>query len=337
MGYGRRFAVLVWMCGVVTGCALLRAQDPPALVDLSCDIARETGVSAACLFRVAVRYPAGGTILETYARAGKSVKFRGLKPGILVACVEDRAGASRCESVDLYPPPTNRAARFSIRLRPPETSARAESLCLVHKADLAIPEKARREFDLFMKDWKNGNVAEGVRHLERALAIHPEYPEALTNLGSACHVAGDYARAARLFARVTAISPDLLAGWLNLGVTLLVAGDPQRALQAEMHALGLRPDDPFVLFQVGLCHYRLREFEAARRFFERVIELDPCSATYPHLYLARIALAENNKDEAARLLREVSRLHPFAPHPPGMKELATQLAYMPEPRSTQIK
>jgi tetratricopeptide (TPR) repeat protein len=307
------------------------------LVDLSCDIAKETGVASTCLLRVAVRYPEGGTILETYARAGKSVKFRGLKPRILVACVEDLAGASRCESVDLYPPPASRAASFSVRLRAPETSAHTESPCLVRKADLAIPKKARREFDLFMNDWKSGNIAEGVRHIERALAIHPEYPEALTNLGSACHAAGDYTRAARLFARVTEIAPDLLAGWLNLGVTLLVAGDPRRALQAEMHALGLRPDDAFVLYQVGLCHYRLRELEAARRFFERVIELDPCSATYPHLCLARIALAENNKDEAARLLREVSRLHPFAPHPAGMMELVTQLAYMPEPYSTQIK
>jgi Tfp pilus assembly protein PilF len=201
---------------------------------------------------------------------------------------------------------------------------------LVDRAQLVIHQKARREFGEFEKDCKSGNVVEAARHLERALAIYPEYPEALLNLGSCFYRAGDYIRATQLFQRVTEIAPGMYAGWLNLGATMLLAGDPRGALQAGMRALRLCPDDPYVLHQVGLCHYRLREFEAARRFLGRVIELDPCSATYPHLTLVRIALAENRRDEADQLLQEVSRLHPYAPHPPGMNELAIQLAYLPK-------
>jgi Tetratricopeptide repeat len=331
MGHGLRTAVLAWGCGILIGCASLKAQNAPASIDLLCEVAKDSSSGTGCMLRVALRLHDGGTIRQACTRPGKSVRFRGLKPGIFVACLEDKTGASRCESVDLYPPPATRAASFTIRLRPPEKSTRVEPYCLVDRTDLAIPEKARRELDEYLKDRVNRNTAEEVRHLRRALKICPEYPVALLNLGSAYHVAGDYTRAAQLFTRVTEISPDLLAGWLNLGVTLLVAGDPRRALQVEAHALSLHPDDTLVLYQMGLCHYRLREYEAARKYLERIIELDPCSATYPHLYLARIALAENNKDEAARLLQEVSRLHPYAPHPPGMNELATQLAYLPKP------
>ncbi len=324
-------AVLVCMFSAILNCASSRAQDAPASVDLSCEVAGDHKKTTGCILRVAIRYPDGGTIREGYTRPGKSVRFRGLKPGILVACVEDKAGGSRCESVDLYPPPASRTARFTIRLSPPEKSMRTEPLCLVDEAELAIPEKARNELGEYLKDRLGGNTAESIRHLERALKICPGYPEALLNLGSAFHDAGDYARAAQLFTRVTEIAPNMLAGWLNLGVTLLVAGDPRRALQAEARALSLRPDDTLVLYQIGLCHYRLREYKAARKYLERIIELDPCSATYPHLYLARIALAENGRDEAARLLTEVSRLHPYAPYPPGMRELVTQLAYLSKP------
>jgi len=330
MGLGGRGAVLAWACGALLGCALLRAQDLSVWVELSCSIAADAGLASGRTLLVELRNPGGETIRQTFAHPGHSVRFRRLKPGILSACVTDRTGGCRCKSVDLYPPPEARTASFSVELKPPAPAAQAEQLSLVDKANLVIPQKARHEFGECQKDLRRGDMAEGVRHLERALAIHPEYPEAMSNLGSAYHMAGDYTRAAQLFERVTEIAPEMYAGWLNLGVTLLVTGEPRRALQAEMRALKLHPDVPFVLYQVGLCHYKLGEFAAARSFLERVIELDPCSATYPHLSLARIALAERHEDEAARLLREVSRLHPHAPLPPGMKEIVTQLARVPQ-------
>ena len=118
----------------------------------------------------------------------------------------------------------------------------------------------------------------------------------------------------------------MYAGWLNLGVVLLLTGETRRALQAELRALSLRPDDPFVVYQVGLCHYRLNEFAEAKKYLRRVIELDPVSATYPHVCLARIALAEDQQQEAESLIRRIFELHPYSPWPPGLKEVLDRLA-----------
>ncbi len=318
-------SILALACGVLMGPASLRGEDSQVRVELSCKITAETGLTTGRTLLVEIQDPGGETISKAFAHAGQYVRFRRLKPGIVVACVKDRSGGYRCESVDLYPPPSARVARFSVELKPPVPAPQAERLHMVSKSDLVIPEKARREFGKCMEERRNGNIAGALRHLERALDIHPEYPEALTNLGAAYHLAGDYVRAIQLFEQVTEIAPEMYAGWLNLGVTLLVSGDAHRALQAEMRALTLRPDDPFVLYQVGLCYYMLAEFGAARRYLRRVIELDPCSATYPHVYLARIALAENQPDEAKSLIRQVLELHPHSPWPPGMKEVVERI------------
>ena len=314
-------SILALACGVLTGPASLGGEDSQVRVELSCKIEADPGFKTGRTLLVEIQSPGGETICKALARAGQSVRFRRLKPGIVVACVKDRAGGYRCESVDLYPPPSVRVARFSVELKSPAPAPQAERLYVVSQADLVIPERARREFSQCMKERRGGDIDGARRHLERVLEIHPEYPEALTNLGAACHLAGDYARALQYFERVTEIASEMYAGWLNLGVTLLVSGDTRRALQAEMRALSLRPDDPFVLYQVGLCHYLMGEFGAAKPHFRRVIELDPRSATYPHVYLARIALAENRPDEAASLIRQAVELHPYSPWPPGMKEM----------------
>ena len=331
MGPWGRGAILTWACCALLACASFSAQDPPVRVALSCKVVSDPDIPTHGQFLVEIKDAAGTTICEAFADVHRPAKFTRVRPGLFVACIVNRSGGQRCQSVDLYPPPGALVASFFVELRPPLPAVPAESLDLIDRVHVVIPEKARREFGAYMKDLKNGKTAEAARHLERSLAIHPEYAEALSNLGCAHHMAGDYGRATQLFERVTEIAPAMYVGWLNLSVTLLVAGNPRRALQAQMRALRLHPDDPFVMYQIGLCHYTLGEFDEAKRFFQRVIELDPCSATYPHLPLARIALAENRSDEAARFLREVSRLHPYAPQPPGMKELVSQLTGVRQP------
>jgi predicted Zn-dependent protease len=273
---------------------------------------------------VEIQTPEGETVRRAFARAGSVVRFKKLMPAIYLACLSDRSERRGCQSVDLYPPPGDRAAEFSVELKPRASAPQPQRFCMVGTADLAVPEMARREFGEFMKDRRRGDMAAALGHLERALAIAPEYPEAMINLGFTCHLAGDYARAIQLFEQVTHIAPEMYAAWLNLGVALLLSGDPRRALQAELRALSLHPDDPFVVYQAGVCHYCLGQLDEAKQNLRRVIELDPSSATFPHLLLARIALREGQKDKASRLVRELSTLHPHAPRLPGMVSFMSQ-------------
>jgi tetratricopeptide (TPR) repeat protein len=62
-----------------------------------------------------------------------------------------------------------------------------------------------------------------------------------------------------------------------------------------------------------MSYYYLREYVEARRLFERVADLDPESAAFPHLYLAHIAREQRQGHEADRYIRDFLRYHPNSP------------------------
>lgn len=311
---------------VLAGQALAGPQGTIVEIELSCMVRQEAGSVSAETLAMELLSPAGEVIRKAAARAGHPVKFKGLVPGIFRACVEDEHKSSQCKSVDLYPPPGTTKARFSVELDAPDWSPQSAQLNVVGTAELAVPEGARREMESCLKERQRGRPEKAREHLENALRIHPDYPEALSNLGTLHFQSQDLSRALELFESVTRIAPQLYAGWSNLGALLLETGNVSGSLQASIRALSLRPDDPFILYQVGLCHYRLGQWGEARRHLERAIQLDPVAATYPQLCLAGVALKEQRPDEAELLLRQVTELHPYSPHPPVMQALIEQLS-----------
>jgi Flp pilus assembly protein TadD len=78
-------------------------------------------------------------------------------------------------------------------------------------------------------------------HLNAALALNKDYPEAINNIGYIYKVAGDYQTAVQLFLRAISSKPQYVIGLNNLGETYML----------------------------------MNEFENARRVFQTVLEIDP--------------------------------------------------------------
>ena len=53
----------------------------------------------------------------------------------------------------------------------------------------------------------------------------------------------------------------------------------------------------------------------------RELELDPQSASAPHLFLAQIAIIQNRKEEVERYINDYLKLHPNSPQVPKLKEV----------------
>jgi tetratricopeptide (TPR) repeat protein len=178
--------------------------------------------------------------------------------------------------------------------------------------------------------WRRG-PAEAVGGYRQALAIDPDHPGALINLGAALRDLRDFDGAVAAFEDAIARSPDPHPAYLALAGTLVAAGRPGEAAEAYRAAVALAPDeadarsglalallnagdpeaalaaaDGALAVDAGLADalvarggalVALRRFEEAAAALERAVERDPQRAA-AHLNLGNV-YAELDRAAAA--------------------------------------
>ncbi len=262
---------------------------------------------------IEVRRPDGtpARIVTTFANS--TVHFTKLEAGIYSVCVIGMENRQSCESVDLNPPPGKKSFRLIKKFAAPAHALNMSDAHRISRRELAVPDKARVELKRAEDFQLRGDSDQAVRHLNRAIQIYPDYTDALNNLGTYYHRKGKFGEAIDYFRKVTELAPDFYGGWVNLAGSLLATGQFQRALAASDRAYTLRPNDSVVISQMALNYYYLHDMSEARRYFLRLLQMDPASALNPQLYLVHIALAQRNKDEAVQYLKEFLAIHPNSP------------------------
>jgi GT2 family glycosyltransferase/Flp pilus assembly protein TadD/glycosyltransferase involved in cell wall biosynthesis len=153
------------------------------------------------------------------------------------------------------------------------------------------------------------NLAGARDALKAALAISPDSPEILSALGSLCFQLGDMAEARALLQRLVKRVTVDPGKWVQLALAHYQLGEIEsfenalgRALELDPNHLdALRmlahlnfnhgsipdaartygkilkqtPDDLEIILALGVCFFKLRDYEAAQMMFERALELDP--------------------------------------------------------------
>lgn len=85
------------------------------------------------------------------------------------------------------------------------------------------------------------------------------------------------------------------------------AGD--RDFRRHLHGLTVNPQDADAHYQLGLIHFKRRNLDAARRYFESALKIDPEDADY-HYYLGRTHEQEGAWAPALEHYSEVYRIDP---------------------------
>ncbi len=211
------------------------------------------------------------------------------------------------------------------------------------------PRTARPRTNLAVSLIRGGNEVEALRELEAAVALDPANPAANANLASLYTRKREYARALLAFEvigaeRSSAIrqDPQLL---LQLTECLLSTGRSKRALTLVASSADKQPPslrfslgtllaghgryreaisqfraipegeaDPAVLFNIGLAHSRLRQYDAARRWYFAAIDLDPQQADD----YFRVGLDFAETGDGARAIPWLLRASRMAPQRPDM-------------------
>lgn len=310
------------------------AGDSVQQVELRCKILPQANSPVLDFWRVKLEKSTGEPVELTTAATGDTVRFRHLKPDIYVVCLDGAEERYSCRSVDLVPPADHKDHSFLKKLMSPmfrHTQHR------INASRLNVPKEAVAELGHSEEAQLRGDYQGMLDHVSNALKIFPQYPDALNSLGVYYRHAKNYAVAIQCFTQVTQLQPDYYGGWLNLGSTLLSMGQFRRSLDVNLKALALRSDDATVYSQVALGYYYLQQYDEARKYFEKVAEVDPYFANSPQLFLAHIALAEKRDRDAEDYFRQFLKLHPNSPEAPRLKKTLAALMSGTIIRAPEIK
>jgi predicted O-linked N-acetylglucosamine transferase (SPINDLY family) len=143
----------------------------------------------------------------------------------------------------------------------------------------------------------------------RALARHPNQPDALNILGLTAYRSRQHSKARDLLERAIKIDPGNADYHANLGLVLAAQGRLDEAVPSLQAALRLRPDHADARHTLGNVLYLKRDFPAAIAELERSLQRNPNNPSAIHT-LGNALLAMDRTDDAIAAFRRAIAMQP---------------------------
>jgi tetratricopeptide (TPR) repeat protein len=241
-------------------------------------------------------------------------KFKKLKQGsyVLTAYVP-RVGEFR-QTYNIGPSSVDEKGRMKVQiLVHPSRATRVSTprdRFTVSAKRLSITEKAWKEYFESHKKIRKQEFDEAVKHLEKAVAISPQFAVAWNQLGTLSYQKRDFKAAEQHFREAHKQDDALFEPVVNLGGVLLQTNQLEEAVAFNKQALEMRPRDALANAQMGLTYYEMKRWDEAIRYLNETKRLDPGHFTNPQLTLSDIYIKRGARAQAATELENFLRHHP---------------------------
>lgn len=160
---------------------------------------------------------------------------------------------------------------------------------------------------------RSGQLGPAAQLYQQVLSQQKENAEALHLLGVVHHQQGDHAQAVKLIGRAVALRPNAFVFHTNLAEAYRALGDFERAVGCCRMALRFSPDSPEALCNLGAALQGLGRWAEAIEASRRALELRPDMAT-AHNNLGAALREQGQADEALEHFRRAVELDPaYAP------------------------
>jgi Tfp pilus assembly protein PilF len=190
---------------------------------------------------------------------------------------------------------------------------------------LAIPERARREYEDAQHDLEKHDVESAEKRLEHAVELAPGFAGAWNNLGTIAYQTRRFPLAEQRFREALKQDPSAYEPLVNLGGVLVTQHKLDEALEVNVHCTLIRPTDALAESQLGMTYFELGQFDHAVKHLERARTLDPTHFSHPQLFLAEIHMRRGDKRAAADVLEEFIQHHPDYPQAAKVRESIVEL------------
>jgi Tfp pilus assembly protein PilF len=293
------------------------------LYDLSGQVAPE-GRAAVSLFGAASPFQA-----QTESDDNGRFQFRKLRAGTYTIVVNITGHGEARQTAEVGPGTADAHRRVFLKLHFTDADFAFDDMVRrqysISTQQLAIPDKALRDYREAFSDLEKRDAERAVKRLEEAVALAPQFTDAWNELGTIAYQTEQYERAEKYFR--TALQQDSSAyePLVNLGGVLINTHKLDEALMYNQDAVLMRPNDALANSQLGLTYFEVNNFDLAVKYLEIARRLDPAHFSHPQLVLAEIHLRRGENGAAADVLEDFLRHHPDDARAQKMRESIAKL------------
>jgi protein O-GlcNAc transferase len=155
----------------------------------------------------------------------------------------------------------------------------------------------------------DGKLEMAVEHLQRALALRPDYAEAHLTLAQALRDQGRLAAAAESMERGLALMPQLAEAHSNLGLLYGALGKRDAAVESFRKALAIKPDFAWAHCNLGNVQAEQGDLSAAIESYRRALAIQP-EHVEAWVNLGNTFNAQDDVDAAVECYRKVLSIKP---------------------------
>lgn len=136
--------------------------------------------------------------------------------------------------------------------------------------------------------FEQGKYKEAIAEYEKVFELDKDNPAALFEIGYAHYALKDYDKAIKYVDKVLKAGKEHLLEAYNLkGNVLDDMGKSDKAIKVYQEGLEKFPDEYLLHFNLGISHYRVREYEAAASELEKTISIK-LNHKSSHYYLGKL-------------------------------------------------
>lgn len=178
------------------------------------------------------------------------------------------------------------SADFDIRLKRTDTPQYGglPANAFVSASDLAVPNRARKEFDKATELIRRQELQEAIKKLNRAIHLYPQYAVAYNNLAVIYGQLGDRAHENEALQKAISVNPSFALGYVNLGRMEMKANNYPAAEPFLAKAAELNPADVNALVLLSYSEFMDKSFDAAIANSRKAHALEQ-----PHAFAHRVA------------------------------------------------
>jgi tetratricopeptide (TPR) repeat protein len=165
------------------------------------------------------------------------------------------------------------------------------------------PQNVTAHADLAYILLNQGQIEEGMVHVNEALKLDPNHAEARFNLGLGMLLRNQPEGAAACFERVIEIKPDYAEAHSQLGILLAKRNQPQEAIKHLYRAAGLTPNDGQTHFNLGVLLAGQGRLDEAVIHYAKAAQLNPDDATIPY----NLGLTTSRQGKLEEAIKHLSR------------------------------